>query len=451
VNTKSGRTLKEGKKQYLFTMTLTFLAMLIMVSYMFVSYFSIIKQDAVSIGEKTVLEETEKINNFISKSKNVLQITSLTIEYMMQNNATDEDIKDYLLIESEKYTTEVDKNFTGIYGVFRGKYIDGINWQWEEGFEPERRPWYIKAKEAGGNIAIVSPYKDKQTGRILISVCKMLADGESIIAIDIYLDEIHNIVKSLKVNGNGFGFIFDETGMIVAHCDEKYNGSMLDDNYTDGDITGEAGHIALTGNENLYKKTIGGTEYAIFTKSLENNWNIVMVVEYNVWFGQVKNVLIISVLIAIIILISVSYFCLDSLKNRQRSVEYAHELEEYQSSLENRVKAQTDEICKHINTMILLQENMIESMAMLIEGRDGNTGEHIFNTKTYLRTWAFIWIVVFTLSFLLFIAMDVTINEVYYFVDSDKVQADITMLVISDLHSCRYGKGQFYKFDRYLR
>ena len=37
-----------------------------------------------------------------------------------------------------------------------------------------------------------------------------------------------------------------------------------------------------------------------------------------------------------------------------------------------------------IVTMIRMQEDVIEGMATLIENRDGNTGEHVRNTKWYV-------------------------------------------------------------------
>ena len=108
------------------TLVLTLLAMITIVYYSFGSFYSIVKQDLVDIGERTIVEESEKLNNYLMKGMDVLQVTGFVVDYMLQEGASSEEIEEFLLQESERYMQDIDENFTGIYGVFDGVYIDGM-------------------------------------------------------------------------------------------------------------------------------------------------------------------------------------------------------------------------------------------------------------------------------------------------------------------------------------
>lgn len=164
---------KKGKKdwgQYVLTLLFTLLALTMIVYYSFGSFYSVAKQDAVTIGKNSVSEEAEKLNNFLLKGLDVLQVTGITVDYMLQNGNSSKEIENFLLRQSEDYTKHIDKNFTGIYGLFNDVYIDGIGWVPDEDYVPQERPWYTTAMEGKGAPVIVSPYLDAQTGSVMISV-----------------------------------------------------------------------------------------------------------------------------------------------------------------------------------------------------------------------------------------------------------------------------------------
>jgi len=60
------------------------------------------------------------------------------------------------------------------------------------------------------------------------------------------------------------------------------------------------------------------------------------------------------------------------------------ELEELRKNLAYKVEEQIKEIRQQSLKMLKLQGKLIDGMAALIEGRDGNTGEHVNNTRRYV-------------------------------------------------------------------
>lgn len=63
-------------------------------------------------------------------------------------------------------------------------------------------------------------------------------------------------------------------------------------------------------------------------------------------------------------------------------------LDKYKDNLEKEVKDQTEELRKHNEKMLSIQNNTILGMANLIENRDGDTGEHIKRTSYYVEVLA---------------------------------------------------------------
>lgn len=60
------------------------------------------------------------------------------------------------------------------------------------------------------------------------------------------------------------------------------------------------------------------------------------------------------------------------------------ELEELRKNLAHKVEKQIDKIHHQSLKMLKLQRKLIDGLAMLIESRDGNTGEHVINTRRYV-------------------------------------------------------------------
>lgn len=374
---------EKDKLYYLLTLFLTLAALIAIVCYSFGSFYAIARQDAVTIGERVVSEESEKLNNFLLRGLDVLQVTGLTIDYMMQEKLSSEEIEQYLLHESEAYAAHIDENFTGIYGVFGGEYIDGIGWVPEEDYVPQERPWYLEAVQGNGKPVVVSPYLDAQTDSIMISVSQLLSDGESVVSLDIVMDEMQKMAEGMNLGGSGYGFIIDDTGLIVAHSDERMKGrNLLTD--AENDEMRELAERIINASGSTIQAEIDGESCQVFSKVVQERWYVVIVINNEQLFRRVQNNLYRNLLISLFIFALLVYFCTTNYLNRTKALHYAQQLKEYQLTLEERVREQTLKIKEQTQRMLQMQENVIEGMATLIESRDGNTGRHVMSTKKYV-------------------------------------------------------------------
>lgn len=382
---------KKGRNriQYILTLAITLFALGIIAFYTFASFYSVAMEDAVTIGKNSVSQEAEELNNFLLQGLDVLQVTGLVVDSMMRDGAAPEEIEKFLLQESADYARNIDENFTGIYGVFDGVYLDGIGWVPDDDYIPQERVWYTTALEGDGRPMVVSPYLDAQTGSIMISVSQLLSDKKSVVSLDIVMDEMQVMAEDIQLNGEGYGFMIDKNGLVVAHHDVLQKGkNYLDDEDMQGSQLQEMTRKILSSGGNAVTMELDGEECMIFSKEVQQDWYVVMVINTADLFERVKVTLWRNILVSVLIFIVVGYFCTSSYRNRNKATRYAEELKNYQTTLEERVEAQTKKIKEQALERIRMQESVIEGMAAIIESRDNSTGEHVRNTKRYVSMMA---------------------------------------------------------------
>lgn len=370
--------------EYVITLTATLLALSLIVYFTFGSFYSIAKEDAITIGENAVAQEAEQVNNFLIKGLDVMQVTGLVLDYMMEQETSLEEMEQFLLEESAKYEADIGANFTGIYGVFDGTYLDGSGWIPDADYVPEERPWYTTALNGSGKPVIVSPYLDAKTNTIMISVCELLSDGKSVVSLDIVMEEVQDMAHTINLSGVGYGLVFDDEGMVVAHSDETQKGK----NYLTEEFSGkkqeELVHKVYASNDRAFEMEIDGEMNMVFSQSVQNDWHVVMIVNEADLFKKVKNNLYRNILLSLLIFALMAYFCTSSAKNRHKALLLVDELKEYQTDLEGKVEEKTRENEAQNLKMMGMQQNVIDGMATLIESRDGNTGQHVRNVKNYV-------------------------------------------------------------------
>lgn len=347
-------------KQYTFTIIIILIALASMVTVNFVSFYRESREELLALGHSNLKQEAEQLKYYLSKGMNVLQVTSISVEYMMKDGATKEEIRDFLIDQSERYIVDVDANFTGIYGLFMDEYIDGIQWVPDDDYVPREREWYIVAKEAAGEPVIVPPYLDAQTNTVIISVCKLLYDDDSVISLDIYLNEIQTMMTDINMEGMGYGFIVDKNGLVVAHSEETEKGK----NYKDMPEMQEFMTGVYDNGKDIFDVTIDGEKCTVFTEVIMDDWYVVMVVSntklfHDTWVIVVRNIIVCLVVFIIIVLLCAMLF--------RRLKWHMEMLEESRASKER------------------LNDIIIQTLARTIDAKDKYTNGHSQRVAKYAK------------------------------------------------------------------
>lgn len=318
--------MKHGVKlYYIITIFLTLIALAVMVIFTFVSFHSNAKSNMITIGESLLGQETEHLNAYINKGKEVLNVTAATAEYMMRKGASPEEMEEFLVEQSEWYKEGIDSNFTGIYGVFQGNYLDGTDWKPPEDYVAESREWYMAAKQAAGKTVLVSPYLDAQTGTILISVSKTLYDNESVISMDIALEQVQVITQSINLEGMGYGFVTDKEGLVVAHHDKTERGK----HYRDDPQICPLLERMDNGKPAAFNHRLNGEECTVFANRVMDDWYVFMIVSNKRLFHNVQIVLFQNICVCVVIFALITYFC--TIAVRQIGVHMKNEADARQS------------------------------------------------------------------------------------------------------------------------
>ena len=307
----------------------TFLALALMVGLTFGSFYRNARDNAVTIGNMTVSQEARRIEDALLSGINTLLVSSYTVDSMMEAGATPQEVEAYMAQETRGIIRGVNPDFSGIYGVIEDVYVDGIGWQPEPGYRPYERPWYLAAAEKRGELAIVSPYVDAQTNSIMVSFSKLLSDGRSAISLDIQLDNIYEVTETIQLNGKGYCFLVDKKGQIIAHREKEQVGKnyLTDPAFDGSDIRSVIQHISASPTAETFQDVrVGGDDSMVFTHSVQNEWNVVLVVNSADLFEYIRASLLRSILVSLAIFILVGYFCTSNYRNRKRALRYAEDV-----------------------------------------------------------------------------------------------------------------------------
>ncbi|MCR5671184.1 MAG: sensor domain-containing diguanylate cyclase [Butyrivibrio sp.] len=220
---------------------------------------------------------TEAFHEYLIDDVTLIVDTSAeTIEDMIDQKAPVSDVQSYLERKSAGLQSIISGDTKGIYGYVMGTFVDGDKWVPDASYDPQKRDWYIKAKEAGGTKTLVDPYVDARTGKLVITASKLLSDGESVLAIDIWLSRMQQMVEDVgNTDKDHDVMIIDNNGIIIAHSQVEEVGL----NYKDSDDKDRKNFYDewQANNGNVFVTKFKGTEYIVCPKEISAGWNVVTI------------------------------------------------------------------------------------------------------------------------------------------------------------------------------
>ena len=104
-------------------------------------------------------------------------------------------------------------------GFADGRSVFSDDWQAPADYKVTMRDWYQQALAAGKPV-VTEPYVDEASKKLTITVAAPILQGGKPVGVaggDVFVDSLVQSVLSLKVRGNGYAFITDGKGTILAH------------------------------------------------------------------------------------------------------------------------------------------------------------------------------------------------------------------------------------------
>ncbi|MBQ9459315.1 MAG: response regulator [Oscillospiraceae bacterium] len=323
------------KHSMIVPLILVFVFVAVMVVYTSRLMYSVAVSNSNAVIEDRMLNISSMIENHLNTAENVLHVTADSVQHMLISGSTSARIHEFLVQETNNVSEQFDENYHGLYGYIMTRYMDGLNWEPPEGYDPKARDWYLVARENDGSVAFVPPYIDAQTNTMIISVCRMLPDRQSVISLDVQLKGIQSMMKELTLNGKGYGFVVDASGLVIAHRDERKMGTRL------ADTPGGAEYLytikeAGTGS---FPYSCDGEQSTVYVNAIMNDWYVVMVVSHAELFGEVRSQLAVTIVICALIFVMIAALYYNGHRNEQSYARRMEEmrLEEQKTAYEKRV------------------------------------------------------------------------------------------------------------------
>ena len=188
-----------------------------------------------------------------------------------------------------KYPDVLDIYYGSVISMYDpgGIWVSGDGWypetdpDWDYDWDPPKRPWHMAAMAHPDQIMLVDPYVDAQTKKLVITFCRTVRNDDGIItgviAVDVLLDKITQIVSSVKLSSEGSTFLMDETGLFLVHPDISY---ILEKNFFDempsiskDVVLNVDENVIFQGNNYVCSALVGDMGwYLVFTGSLDTFW-----------------------------------------------------------------------------------------------------------------------------------------------------------------------------------
>lgn len=295
---KYWKSSQKSTKNYVHVFALAIVAFSVLLFLNFYALFQSSRSNLIDSQQNDVEQSAIKASSILEDSTKAIEITSYSIDKMMAEGATKDEIYAYLKEQTDIYTNAIGMNYTGLYGVFKGTYLDGSDWVPDEDYVPETRDWYTGAIESDGNVRLISPYLDEQTGSMVMSVSRMLSDGKSVVSVDAVLDDIQEITKERVPKGEGnYALVLSGDGTVVAHsAQSKVGQSYLGDSGSFGNVV--AKKLFATEDKN-FSVQYNGVRYMVFSAPIGNDWYALTVMNENSLYGPLKGLYFIFFIVLI--------------------------------------------------------------------------------------------------------------------------------------------------------
>ena len=97
------------------------------------------------------------------------------------------------------------------------------------GYDPRIRPWYKGAKETDG-LFITAPFESATLKAMVVTIAVPVKVGgqlRGVAAANLLIDKLTSSVRKLKLPGDGYGILLENSGVIISHPDAALNGKNI--------------------------------------------------------------------------------------------------------------------------------------------------------------------------------------------------------------------------------
>jgi len=279
----------------------------------------------------------------LSEAETTLNNSYYVIESMVEQNASQQELLDYLTITTE-WMRRQEQGFLGYYGIYafiNGEFYDSVGLNASGDYVPQRRPWYRTAIQSGRSIAYTAPYEDARTGDTIISAVRNIdiKNGEiaGILSVDINIEWLMEYVGSLKLSPGGYGMLLNRGMTFVAHPNSALMGKQLQDL---GQGYDEAARILRGGGEVFARRIVdsSGNTVIVFFRQIFNGWYVGIVTPYSEFYRDLNVSATILILLGLVLSLSLCFILLRFSAAKMRADEDSKSKSSFLASMSHEIR-----------------------------------------------------------------------------------------------------------------
>lgn len=240
------------------------------------------------------------IDKWMSVQKNTL--CDVAEDIVFNDNLEDDYLHDYLVKANERYP---ERDHFMIFSD--GRYVDVIGW--EPDMDLTVQDWYKEAIKSD-KVYVSEPFFNEALSKMTITMSKSFKtqDGEEgVVACDIVLDHLVDLVSSAKIGKGSYAFLIDKEGNIVTHKNDQFKPSAEKITNINDMLGGKLGKIVDKGKMDIRDRKIKDYDKAyrffFFGDVLESGWKVGVGVSEDYAVGAIDNAIHYTILATIIVLV----------------------------------------------------------------------------------------------------------------------------------------------------
>lgn len=235
-----------------------------------------------------------EIESWIKEQAQIVVNEKQAIE--IQNNYEQKYLSDYLTPIVNDYNADgyiYDLYFTSTKNVMSS----GSGYVPEDDIDFTQRDWFKKACETDG-LYYSSPYLDTDSGKIVITIATQIKakdELKGVLALDIFVDTLVEIVGREEVPEDSYVFILDQNNGVVNHPNEAFG--YVEDEPVALDKLKDNPYASLQSaienkQDNVSLKDYDGTDRTLYISNIAScDWNIVVAVSNSVTGAALRTLL----------------------------------------------------------------------------------------------------------------------------------------------------------------
>ena len=306
--------------------------------------FEMASKQTEEIGQMQLERIRSELQNELTDTERVLLRVALSAEQMLASGESLDRIRVFFEQEQREQKLLSDGECFNVY-IANPDWAIIPTFDMPADYHATERLWYRGAIENPGAIYISEPYTDAMTGEMCFTLSTLLSDGRTVVALDVTFASARESVIKMNAGSNRSAIIVTQSGKIIGHKDMSLVGRKISKSFLPEYEAILERVINASPNES-FPMELNGRQHVIFSSMTRNGWYLILSVDTSTLYRADYFRLAVTTLLSLIMVMSIVFLYLNSLKNRLHAQKALRAKEEFLSNLSRELRAPLKRILK---------------------------------------------------------------------------------------------------------